>query len=217
MRPSERSAALHPPRISMFVVLIVVALGISTRLYPRAWTLEEFGLGAYLSVVWTLPTGLSVMAIVGAVQARRSMARPDGLRVESRTDDLLVVQVPTVGRFDVLPALRRVVGSMEQSLSANFTHWRVDVVAEESSEARDELEALRSEHVRILYVPADYATPNGTLAKARANCWLDALRQQEGESRGDVWVLHMDDDTGDRQRHGRADRPLHQREPVRRS
>ena len=77
----------------------------------------------------------------------------------------------------------------------NFAEWRVDVVAEESSEAREELEELRSEHVRIHYVPADYETPGGTAAKARANCWLNALREQEGESRNDVWVLHMDDDT----------------------
>ena len=108
---------------------------------------------------------------------------------------LLIVQVPTIGRTDVMPALRRVVESMEAAIPANFTRWRVDVVAEESSEARDELEALNSENVRVLYVPGDYTTPNGTQAKARANCWLDELRQQEGESREDVWVLHMDDDT----------------------
>lgn len=195
MRPSERSAALHPPRISMFVVLIVVALGISTRLYPQAWTMDEFRLGAYLSVVWTLPTGLSVMAIIGAVLARRSLRQPSGLQVASSTDRLLIVQVPTIGRPDVMPALRRVVGSMELYMPANFTHWRVDVVAEESSTARAELEALRSEHVRVLYVPKGYASANGTQAKARANCWVDGLRQEEGESRADVWVLHMDDDT----------------------
>lgn len=179
----------------MLWVLTLIVLAVSASLYPRAWTLQEFGLGAYLSVVWTLPTLLSVMAVIGAVQARRSLTRPIGLHVDSHCDELLIVQVPTIGRTDVMPALRRVVESMEAAIPANFTRWRVDVVAEESSEARDELEALKSKNVRVLYVPGDYATPNGTQAKARANCWLDELRQREGESREDVWVLHMDDDT----------------------
>ena len=179
----------------MLWVLTLIVLAVSASLYPRAWTLQEFGLGAYLSVVWTLPTLLSVMAVIGAVQARRSLTRPIGLHVDFHCDELLIVQVPTIGRTDVMPALRRVVESMEAAIPANFTRWRVDVVAEESSEARDELEALNSENVRVLYVPGDYTTPNGTQAKARANCWLDELRQQEGESREDVWVLHMDDDT----------------------
>jgi beta-1,4-mannosyltransferase len=189
------SDQLSPPRISLLLVLTLALLAISVSLYPHAWTLHELGLGLYLSIVWTLPTGLSVMAVIGAIQARRSLRRPTGLDVASATDDMLVVQVPTIGRFDVMPALRRVVGSMEQCLPANFSSWRVDVVAEESSEAREELEALRSEHVRILYVPTGYRTANGTQAKARANCWLDELRQQDGEASGDVWVLHMDDDT----------------------
>ena len=195
MSTPERPDRLSPPRIYLLVVLTLVLLPFSASLYPRTWTVEELGLGAYLSVVWTLPTGLSVMAIVGAVLARRSLRHPVGLDASSTTDSLLVVQVPTIGRYDVMPALRRVVGSMEECLPVNFANWRVDVVAEESSEARDELEALRSEHVRILYVPAAYESPNGTQAKARANCWLDQLRQEEGESRDDVWVLHMDDDT----------------------
>ena len=192
----RRRRALRPPRTALLALLTVLVLAVSLSLYPRAWTLQEFGLGAYLSVVWTLPTLLSVMAVIGAIQARRSLTRPRDVDVDSHADNLLIVQVPTIGRTDVMPALRRVVASMERTIPANFSRWRVDVVAEESSEARDELEALRSEHVRVLYVPAAYATPNGTQAKARANCWLDELRQQEGESREDVWVLHMDDDTG---------------------
>ena len=195
MRRLHWRHGLRPPRISLFLWLTAIVLAVSASLYPRAWTIPEFGLGAYLSIVWTLPTGLSVMAIIGAVKARRSLVRPMGLHVGSSSEQLLVVQVPTIGRYDVMPALRRVVHSMEQSLPANFSRWRVDVVAEESSDARDELDALASDHVRVLYVPADYATPGGAEAKARANCWLDELRQQEGEATEEVWVLHMDDDT----------------------
>ena len=195
MRSWRGPRALHPPRPSVLVWLTVVVFIVSLALYPRAWTLGEFGLGAYLSVVWTLPTGLSVMAVLGSLLARRSISGPSHLITTSRCDGMLVVQVPTIGRDDVMPALRRVVRSMEETVPTCFSSWRVDVVAEERSEARDELEALRSEHVRVLYVPAEYATPNATQAKARANCWLDQQRRQDGESRPDVWVLHMDDDT----------------------
>jgi hypothetical protein len=195
VRKPHRRDRLRPPRTYLLWLLTAVVLAVSASLYPRAWTLRELGLGTYLSIVWTLPTGLSVMAVMGAIRARRSLLRRPGVGVDSSCERLLVVQVPTIGRRDVMPALRRVVASMEQALPANFTRWRVDVVAEETSEARDELEELRSEHVRVLYVPVAYATPRGTQAKARANCWLDERRQQEGETSGDVWVLHMDDDT----------------------
>ncbi|MGW5237872.1 glycosyltransferase family 2 protein [Monashia sp. NPDC004114] len=195
MRTWRGPSALHPPRPSVLVWLTVIVFIVSLILYPRAWTLGEFGLGAYLSVVWTLPTALSVMAVIGSVLARRSLAGSARLTPTTLCDDLLVVQVPTIGRTDVMPALRRVVRSMEETIPACFSQWRVDVVAEERSEARDELEALRSDHVRVLFVPSGYATPNHTQAKARANCWVDRLRRQEGESRHDVWVLHMDDDT----------------------
>jgi hypothetical protein len=195
VRKPHRRDRLRPPRTYLFWLLTAAVLAVSASLYPRAWTLRELGLGTYLSIVWTLPTGLSVMAVIGAIRARRSLLRPPGLAVAPSCERLLIVQVPTIGRRDVMPALRRVVASMEQALPGNFTRWRVDVVAEETSEARNELEQLRSEHVRVLYVPSAYATPRGTQAKARANCWLDERRQQEGETSGEVWVLHMDDDT----------------------
>lgn len=196
MNTLYRRRPLHPPRVWLMVVLATAILAVSASLYPSAWTVKELGLGIYLTLVWSLPTGLSLMAVVGAVLARRSLARTAPIGEPTEVEDLLIVQVPTIGRRDVMPALRRVVASMEESLSVNFTNWRVDVVAEEASEARDELEGLRSEHVRVLYVPVEYETRGGTQAKARANCWLDEVRQREGESHDRVWVLHMDDDTG---------------------
>jgi hypothetical protein len=81
-----------------------------------------------------------------------------------------------------MPALTRAVQSYVESAPAGFDDWRVDVVAEETSEAIEALDALAS-HRRVLYVPADYTTPNGTERKARANHWADALRRREGELR----------------------------------
>ena len=51
--------------------------------------------------------------------------------------------------------------------------------------------------VRIIIVPQDLSdAPHGTRFKARANHYAHELRIEEGEARHDVWVLHMDDDTG---------------------
>jgi beta-1,4-mannosyltransferase len=50
--------------------------------------------------------------------------------------------------------------------------------------------------VRIMTVPARYGTPAGTRFKARANHYANIRRVAEGQNHDDVWVLHMDDDTG---------------------
>jgi hypothetical protein len=191
---STSRRALASPCPWLLPLLVGGVLLVSSSLYPRSWTQTEMGFGIYLTVIWSAPALLSLMAVAGAVAAWRTTRHRRGVPAD-RVSELLVVQIPTIGRSDVMPALRRVVTSMEDSLPGFFDNWRVDVVAEESSEAINELEELRSDHVRVLYVPSSFRTPGGTKAKARANSWLDLRRVEEGESRDDVWILHMDDDT----------------------
>ena len=45
-------------------------------------------------------------------------------------------------------------------------------------------------------MPRRYRTPNGTNFKARANHYAHVLRTGQREDSDDIWVLHMDDDTG---------------------
>lgn len=196
MAAAHSRRPLETPRPYALILIALVVGTISALLYPRRWTSTEALLGAYLSAVWTLPIGISIIALVGAVLSRRALQRPAGVPDPIFCEELLVVQVPTVGRHDIMPALTRSVESFERALPSHFLHWRVDVVAEEDSEAREELERLQSSNVRVLYVPRDYRTPRGTERKARANHWIDRQRLRDGESRPDVWVLHMDDDTG---------------------
>lgn len=191
---STTPRALASPSPWLLPLLVAGVLLVSTHLYPRSWTETELDFGIYLTVMWSAPALLSLMAVIGALAAWRSTRHRRDAPAD-RVPELLVVQIPTIGRADVMPALRRVVASMEDFLPQFFDSWRVDVVAEELSEAIDELEELRSAHVRVLYVPTSFRTPGGTKAKARANFWLDLRRGDEGESRDDVWVLHMDDDT----------------------
>jgi beta-1,4-mannosyltransferase len=188
-----RTAAPKP----LLLVLIVNAVTfLELRLYlPQAGPAGLL-LGLYASVVWALPVGITSLAACGALLAARDMRAFAQLSPPRPVSGLVIVQIPTIGRHDVIPALSRVVESFETYMPRSFTRWRVDVVAEESCEASAELERLASPNVRILYVPARYRTAHGAQRKARANQWVNELRQRVGEARSDVWVLHMDDDTG---------------------
>lgn len=216
---------LAAPRPMVLAVLVVVVVAVELGLYFPQRGEVGFLVGLYASIVWSMPIGITVLVAWGAHLAARRMRHDGGglkaprrppiggdlLTSEGRqvagglaaagaltgvVEELVIVQIPTIGRHDVIPALSRVVESMEREMPAWYRRWRVDIVAEESSAARADLDALASDKVRVLYVPSAYRTPNGTERKARANEWGNQLRIVEGEARPDVWVLHMDDDTG---------------------
>jgi len=158
-------------------------------------------MGTYLTAAWSIPVGVALLLLLGAFRARATMKavarrRRLGSPPFVPPEQLVIVQIPTIGRHDVMPALRRVVASFETFMPERFARWRVDIVSEEGCEAVKTLESMASDHVRILYVPADYVTPGGTERKARANHWINEVRLAQGEAGDDVWVLHMDDDTG---------------------
>lgn len=181
------------------LTMFAVVLAVTFPLFAPEHTALGWFLSGYLSIVWSLPFLMSVLVLAGACVAHmhlRSEAQALPVRRVQANEAMLIVQIPTIGRHDVMPSLRRVVESCEEFLPSFFASWRVDIVAEEKSEARDALLGLASEHVRVLFVEASYATPNATERKARANCWTDARRADEDEIAGSVWVLHMDDDTG---------------------
>jgi beta-1,4-mannosyltransferase len=83
-------------------------------------------------------------------------------------------------------------------LPRRFPRMRIDIVIEQGCEADARIRKLaaRSKLVRILTVPRSYQTPNGTKFKARANHYAHELRIREREDGDDIWILHMDDDTG---------------------
>jgi beta-1,4-mannosyltransferase len=187
---------LAPPRPAVLAVLVLLVATAELGLYfPQRGELG-FLVSLYASIVWSLPIGITALIAWGAYLASRNMRRETNGSDLTPVDELVIVQIPTIGRHDVIPALTRVVESMEREMPAHYPHWRVDVVAEQTSPAKADLEALASENVRVLYVPSVYRTPNGTERKARANQWMNDLRVAEAEARADVWVLHMDDDTG---------------------
>jgi hypothetical protein len=109
-----------------------------------------------------------------------------------------VVVVPTIGRDNTIAALMRVVHSCCEHLPAYFPLLRIDLVIDENSEAHERITALGAANsgIRVITVPSAYRTRNGTRFKARANHYAHELRIRDAETTDDVWVLHMDDDTG---------------------
>jgi beta-1,4-mannosyltransferase len=150
----------------------------------------------YISVVWTLPVVTSSMGLVGGLRTARLQRHRSQPPVPPTVQDMLVVVVPTIGRRDTYPALERVVRSFCRELPSYFPRLRIDLLIEEVCQARNEIFGLADPSIRVITIPRDYRTPNGTRFKARANHYAHALRLAEGEARDDVWVLHMDDDTG---------------------
>ena len=181
------------PLILAFVVDVMIV----------GWYTEPFGgvLGWPLTILWTWPILSTFIGIVGIRRTRkalrRSRARWSGNSLPI-SDDLLIVEVSTIGRYDTYPALERSVRSYVAYLPKCFPRLRVDIVIDEGSEATSKIENLAagSELIRLVTVPEQYSTPNGTRFKARASHYSHELRIREQEARDDVWVLHMDDDTG---------------------
>jgi beta-1,4-mannosyltransferase len=183
------------PALSPFLVMFAAVLAVTWWTYNSA----TGPLGWVTTVIWTLPAISSTVGVTGALLTRRRMRRQRTWRApEPAWHDILLVVVPTIGRIDTYPALERSVLSYCEYLPEYFPHLRVDVVTEEGCEAGGLIDALAVANplVRVVTVPKAYQTRNGTRFKARANHYSHELRIQEGEAAENVWVLHMDDDTG---------------------
>jgi cellulose synthase/poly-beta-1,6-N-acetylglucosamine synthase-like glycosyltransferase len=176
-------------------VTFVIVLTLSLLMFrpdptPLGWT---------LSIVWSLPAYASMVSLQGTMLIRRRFRRRALMTPPAPvTLDFLIVVVPTIGRDDTYPALERSVRSYVEHLPAYFPYLGIDVVIEERCAARERIIALAQSlpKVRVIEVPADYQTPKGTRFKARANHYAHERRIANSEALENVWVLHMDDDTG---------------------
>ena len=193
---SGRLARWKPRFWPLVVPFLIVLLVVGWFAEPHAGLL-----GWPLTVLWTWPIVNTLIGIRGIFRTRsllkQSRARWRGDPVTVCEDFLLVV-VPSIGRYDTYPALERSVMSFIRHLPMCFPWMRVDIVIEEGCEAGRRIYdlAARSDLIRVVVIPRRYRTPNGTRFKARANHFSHELRIYERETRDDVWVLHMDDDTG---------------------
>ncbi|MFI7589840.1 glycosyltransferase family 2 protein [Spongisporangium articulatum] len=183
------------PHLSPFFVAFAILL----VWYIGSYHVNRTPLGWAVTIVWCFPIVGVLVGLQGVAMLkwrwRRQQHSPPPLLV---TQESLIVVVPSIARDDTYPALQRSLLSFVKHLPAHFMHLRVDVVVEEGCEAGGKIRRLARRHkqLRVLTVPASYATPAGTRFKSRANHYAHELRITEGEAREDIWVLHMDDDTG---------------------
>ncbi len=148
----------------------------------------------YVTVIWAVYLPIALTGLIGVVSVRRF--KPSTF--QGTVDNLVIFALPTVARSDVMPALDRVIAWILAFAPANLTNARLDIVIDEGAEGTDHLMRLAQDEprLRIIIVPTAYRPRNGTLYKARAAQYLTELRTSEGESRDDVFVYHLDDDSG---------------------
>jgi beta-1,4-mannosyltransferase len=184
--------AYWPLVLSYLVDLVIVG-----------WFTQPFTglLGWPLTVLWTWPILNTLVGIIGIRRTRaalrRSQARWSGQEITT-SENFLIVVVSTIGRNDTYPALERSVLSYIAFLPRCFPRLRIDIVIDEGCEATGRIAGLAagSHLIRLVTVPMRYRTANGTRFKARASHYSHELRIREHEDSDDVWILHMDDDTG---------------------
>lgn len=206
-RRSHVADADHGLRSPSLVPFVVVFLAVALIGELTCRPLQD-PVNWWLSVACSLPLGGTIMHVTGVLGTRRRLAEPLGHI--ARIEDPITVVLPTIGRYDTVPACRRVVLSLVESLPHYCDEARIDVVIEEGAPAARALHELAAVHsiVRVLTIPAGYRTASGSRFKARANQYALERRTAEGESTPTRWILHMDDDTFGAHRHGAGHRPV---------
>ena len=158
----------------------------------------EGTLSNILSILWSLPVFDAIVALWGNLQTKQEISR---LRKLRHTPPLhlghLLIVVPTIGRYDTLPSLKRAVRSFCEHLPPLFPSLGIDIVIEERSEARSEIVAFAAmlPDTRVIVVPHAYHTVKGTRFKARALHYAQQMRGEGNHDNASSWILHMDDDT----------------------
>jgi len=192
----SRLARWRPRYWSLLISFLIILVIIGWFATPYSGVL-----GWPLTILWTWPI-ISTLVGIRGIHRTRKILRASQRRWNGNggliSEDILIVVVPTIGRHDTYPALERSVLSYIAYLPRCFPRMRIDIVIEQGCEADARIRKLaaRSKLVRILSVPRSYHTPNGTKFKARANHYAHELRIREREDGDDIWILHMDDDTG---------------------
>lgn len=175
--------------IPLFVVLYLILVAINF-----AVSQEEFGItNIYVTVLWSTFFPIALIGTIGALYSYRLKVSEFNTPVKNK----VIFQIPTIGRKGNLPALFRVVDSIIRWGPKLLPNLRIDIITEEKSDGTDSIQKkyLQENLVRVLVVPAEYKTKNGTKYKARANQYAVEIRRKEGENTKSDWIYHLDDDT----------------------
>jgi beta-1,4-mannosyltransferase len=204
----------------LFVCVLIVFLKITSD--------KHTPLNYFLSIVWSMYAPLTVLGFIGAYSLRRQQRRGRNVNGErandtpmtaqtklrirtrrnrplrsdykGRTDQLLVVTVPTLLAKGNMPAMERVLLSLLINLPQNFNRFHVDIITEGDVDIAPLQEFIArcgrlADPIRIVNVPSDYVTPLGSRFKTRANQYAMEVRREAGENTKNCYVYHLDDDT----------------------
>ena len=193
--PDASGRAWRPGRLSLACFCLALT---GIWLVWRGTTSDLDPLTFLTTVGWTIPVLVVAQGLIGLGMTVRRTGTASRAGGPTTVTDQLIVAIPTVARVDTLGGLTRVLRSCCEHLSTGFPQLRIDVVVDEGSAGVADVRRLAATdaRIRVITVPHHYRTPRCTRFKARANHYAHELRLREGEARDDVWVLHLDDDTG---------------------
>ncbi|MCL5783147.1 MAG: glycosyltransferase family 2 protein [Candidatus Thermoplasmatota archaeon] len=166
-----------------FVVLFPVIVDVS-----NTWDIFTI----YATISWSFGMPILIMSFIGALRSRN-------IKISSysgKIPNLTIFEIPTIGSYNVIPALTRVVNSILLHAPKNLENWRIDIVTEEWAEALNAIkdQFLPEGKVNLVVVPKEYKTITGSINKSRALQYAVEYHAGRGENREDIWFFHLDDD-----------------------
>jgi len=110
------------------------------------------------------------------------------------TTKKVIIQITTIARKDILPALNRTIESVLKQAPEFLTDWRIDLVTEEKAEGLPLLQEKwkGEEKINFIIVPDNYQTKNWSKYKARAHQY--AL-EKRGSADKNTYIYHLDEDS----------------------
>ncbi len=135
------------------------------------------------------------------VRSRRWFRRPAPVDTDALSRrDLPRIKVQITTKGGALPVVQRSLRMLGESCTRH--PWLASgLTAEVITEVAAEVDELAAEfgsgplRVTPILLPPDYATPRGTRLKARALHYLVEQRRREPVRRGEVYVVHFDEET----------------------
>ena len=141
-------------KLAIVFLAVLGVLQLITDVYVNLY--DNHSINWYVSIVWSLYFPIAAVSFVGALASRKvTPATFTGL-----VHQQVIFLVPTVARFDTLPALQRVVSSILEHAPANLDRFRIDIVTDEGAGGIPAVEKIYAAdtRVRLRVVPKAFAT-----------------------------------------------------------
>jgi egghead protein (zeste-white 4 protein) len=139
--------------------------------------------------LWLSYFPISLVQVKAFVKNRRSFVNKDLLRIHNDPKINFQIMTRSAGYSDVVP--RGIKSVIDTCKEIAFSDYSISVVTEDP----EDVERVRD--ARVIVVPKDFQTKNGSIRKARALEYASYLRRLEtkGNYPTDTWIFHMDEES----------------------